>query len=48
MAVPDQPPAASAIGLVSMGGKKRVQFSLHGLRDQLTRTIAQQIRQRVR
>ena len=47
MAMPDQPPAASAIGLVSMGGKKSAQLSLNRLCDQLPRTLAQQIRQRV-
>ena len=43
----DQPPAASAIGLVSMSGEKSVQFRLNRLRDQLPRTQAQQICQRV-
>ena len=47
VAVPDQPPAASAIGLVSMGGEKSAQLSLDRLRDQIPRTQAQKIRQRV-
>ena len=45
--MPDQPPAASGIGLVSMGGEKSIQLGLDRLRDQLPRTQAQQIRQRI-
>ena len=45
--MPDQPPAASAIGLVSTGGEKSAQLSLDRLRDQIPRTQAQKIRQRV-
>ena len=48
MAMPDQPPAASAIGLVSMGGEKSAQLSLDRLRDQIPSAPAQKIRQRVR
>ena len=47
MAMPNQPLAARAIGLVSMGGEKSVQLGLNRLRDQLPRTLTQQIRQRV-
>ena len=47
MAMPDQTPASSPIGLIGMGGQKHVQLGLDGLRDQLTRPLAQQIRQRV-
>ena len=47
MAMPDQPPAAGAIGLVRRGGEKSAQLSLDRQRDQLPRTLAQQIRQRV-
>ena len=45
--MPDQPPAANPIGLIGMGGKKRVQLGLNRLRDQFPRTLAQPIRQRV-
>jgi len=38
MAVPDQPPAASGIGLVSMGGGKSALPGLDRLCDQLPRT----------
>ena len=41
MAMADQPPAASCIGLISMSGEKSVQFSLDRLRDQLPRALAQ-------
>ena len=47
MAMPDQPLATSKIGLISMGGEKSLQLGLDRLRDQLPRTLAQQIRQRV-
>ncbi len=47
MAMADQPLAASGIGLVSMNGEKSIQFGLDSLSDQLPRTLAQQIRQRV-
>jgi len=47
MAMPNQPLAAHAIGLISMGGEKSVQLGLNRLRDQLPRTLTQQIRQRV-
>ena len=47
MAVPDQPPAASGISLIAMGGEKSVQLGLDRLCDQLPRPLAQQIRQRV-
>ena len=47
MAVPDQPLAASAIGLVSMGGEKSVQLGLDRLRDQIPSAPAQKIRQRI-
>ena len=47
MAMPDQPLATRAIGLISMGGEKSVQLGLNRLRDQPPRTLTQQIRQRV-
>ena len=34
MAMPNQPLAARAIGLISMGGEKSVQLGLNRLRDQ--------------
>ena len=46
--MPDQPPAAGSIGLISMGGEKSVQLSLDRLRDQIPSAPAQKIRQRVR
>ena len=48
MTVPDQPLAASGIGLVGMGGEKSGHLGLDRLGDQRPRTLAQQIRQRVR
>jgi hypothetical protein len=47
MAVPDQPPAASAISLIGMGGGKSVQLGFDRLRDQLACALPEQIRQRV-
>jgi|GEM_PF-6822638 len=40
-------PAASGISLIRMGGEKRIQLGLNSLSDQITRPLAQQIRQRV-
>ena len=48
MTVPHQSPAASGIGLIGMGGEKRVQLGFNRLRDQFPRNLAQQIRKRVR
>jgi len=45
--MPDQSLAANVIGLISMACKKRVQFGLDRLCNQLPSTLAQQIRQRV-
>ena len=42
--MPDQPPAASAIGLIRMRGGKSAQLSLDRLRDQLPSTLTPQIR----
>jgi hypothetical protein len=42
----DQTAAASPIGLIGMGGEKRVQLGLNRLRDHIQRALAQQIRQR--
>ena len=47
MTVPDQPPAASGISLISMGGEKTIQLGLDRLCDQLPCALPQQIRQRV-
>ncbi len=47
MTMPNQPPAASRIGLIGMGREKSVQLGLNCLRDQFPRALAQQIRQRV-
>jgi hypothetical protein len=47
MAMADQPLAASAIGLISMSGEKSGHLGLDRLCDQLPRTLAQQIRQRI-
>ena len=47
MTMPHQTAAASPIGLIGMGGKKRAQFRLNRLRNQIPRTLAQQICQRV-
>jgi len=47
MTVPDQSLAARNIGLVNVGGNKRVSLSLYGLRKQLARSLTQ-VRQRVR
>jgi hypothetical protein len=47
MTMPDQPPAASPICLIGMGGEKHIQLRLDRLRDQIPRALAQQIRQRV-
>ena len=47
MTVPDQALAASGIGLVSMGGEKRVQLGFNRLCNQLPRTLAQQIRRAI-
>lgn len=43
----DQPPAASGIRLIGMGGEKHVELGLDRLRDQIPRALAQQIRQRI-
>jgi len=47
MAVPDKTAAASPIGLIGVGAKKRAQFRLNRLRKQIPRALAQQIGQRV-
>ena len=46
MAVPDQPPAASAVGQISMGCEKSVQFRLNRLHDQPPSTLAQRVRRK--
>ena len=47
MAVPNQPLAAKRIRLTRVRGEKRIEFRLDRLRNQVTRTLAQQIRERV-
>ena len=47
MTVTDQTPATRSIGLIGVSGEKRIQLGLDRLRDQIPRTLAQQIRQRV-
>ena len=47
MAVPNQPLAAKRIRLTRVRGEKRIEFRPDRLRNQVTRTLAQQIRQRV-
>ena len=39
MTVPDQPPAASRIGLIGMSAEKRGQFGLNRLRNQIPRAL---------
>jgi len=47
MAMSDQPPAASHIGLIGMGCEKHVQLRLDRLSDEIPGALAQQFRQRV-
>ena len=45
--MPDKPLAARGISLTGMGGEKRIEFRLDRLSNQITRPLAQQIRQSV-
>ena len=47
VAMPDQSPAASGIGLIRMRGEKSVQLGLDRLCNQLPSAPAQKIRQRI-